>query len=518
MPLSLVDVAGANFRTDDESDQLTTEFMSYLGVTKRLLPARLAVARSLAVPTAPPEIPDKAEQGKVIKGDALFGTGAHLGTWTALVVERSGASDVDLRFLMDQVARHWRRGISLLHDDWKASDEGHTRFIRRLVEVSGLKPDGGGHDAGGSEFSVTEYGGEIVLPIGEVSLDTANGERISWTMNGPGGSPHVAIMGGVGSGKTRSAVAILRALREQIQVPCLVFDFKGDLGETPDQSSSYRVDRLCHGMTIRPPETPVPLDVLALSGRTEVDINFAAQRFLDSFSRLKGSGVGAKQSSAVYEAASRALRSNNVCKLTDILVSLRAVYADRGLSEDGATATMEEICRFPLFEPTMNSNDFFSRSWVISLPANLPDRSRAIIVNLVLDALDRHLNSLPESRVDEHGNRSLRVLCVIDEAHRILSTKVPGLSSLIRQSRSKGGGVMLISQSPDDFAGEDDDFLAEMGLVIAFSTNARPNQVVRLIGKGVNLANLPAGECIVKRRGEGAAKRVRAWAREKISA
>jgi DNA sulfur modification protein DndE len=57
---------------------------------------------------------------------------------------------------------------------------------------------------------------------------------------------------------------------------------------------------------------------------------------------------------------------------------LKATYEEKGIEEDGATATMDAICRFPLFEPTQRPEDFFSRSWVISLPAQLPEESRGI--------------------------------------------------------------------------------------------------------------------------------------------
>jgi DNA sulfur modification protein DndE len=73
MGLSLVEVAGANFRTDEESDTLNTAFMGRLGMRKRYLPARLAIARSLAT-SAPPEIvEDGLDPGKAIKGDRSSG-------------------------------------------------------------------------------------------------------------------------------------------------------------------------------------------------------------------------------------------------------------------------------------------------------------------------------------------------------------------------------------------------------------------------------------------------------------
>lgn len=68
-------------------------------------------------------------------------------------------------------------------------------------------------------------------------------------------------------------------------------------------------------------------------------------------------------------------------------------------------------------------------------------------MNLVLDALDQYLNSLPDTPVDGDGSRGMRIIAMVDEAHRVLGTKLPSLSNLVRMSRSKGGAVMLISQS-----------------------------------------------------------------------
>lgn len=70
---------------------------------------------------------------------------------------------------------------------------------------------------------------------------------------------------------------------------------------------------------------------------------------------------------------------------------------------------------------------------------------------------------------------------------------------------------MLISQSPEDFSGEDDDFLSEMGLVASFATNASPQAVRRILGPGANLATLQKGQAWVKLRGETGARRITAW-------
>jgi hypothetical protein len=346
----------------------------------------------------------------------------------------------------------------------------------------------------------------LVIPLGEVAQDAATGEPVAWALNAPGGSPHAAFMGAVGSGKTRTAASMLRAIRDRTPVPLIAFDFKGDMSD-----ANNRLDQAFAATVIEPPRTPVPLDVLALSDRSRTGIALAAQRLRDSLATLRGSGFGPVQRGLLGDAAERALAANTPCRLADVLAALRAVYAERDRKEDGATGSLADLCRFALFDPEMGPEAFFARSWIIRLTSDLPDLVKVSIVTLMTDALDRYLNSLGDTATDEAGNRALRVLCVIDEAHRILGVKLPGLSGLIRQSRSKGGAVLLISQGPDDFDGVEDDFLNEMGLVVAFRTNADPKAVRRILGPSANLAMLERGQAWAKVGGEPAARRIIAW-------
>lgn len=469
------------------------------------MPARLAIARSLAVadmPAAP-----VGDAGRTINGQNLFGTGDDLAAWVSLIVEHAGQAPADVRVLQGLVAAHWARGMRLLADLLDEAEGDAFEFKRRLAEAA--LPHGPARPADAPARGVADQP-LVPLPleisIGEVAQDAASGTVVSWTLNAPGGSPHAAFMGGVGSGKTRTAAHMLRAIRARMPVPIIAFDFKGDMSD-----SNNRLDEAFAATIIEPPRTAVPLDVLALTDRSGTGIALAAQRLRDSLSTLKGSGFGPVQKGLLGDAAERALATNTPCRLVDVLVALRTVYADRSRKEDGAVTSLADLCRFPLFDPQMSPETFFGRSWIIRLTSDLPDLVKVSIVTLMTDALDRYLNSLVDAPIDDAGNRALRVLCVIDEANRILGVRLPGLSGLIRLSRSKGGSVLLISQSPDDFSGVEDDFLNEMGLVVAFRTNSDPKEVRRILGSGANLATLERGQAWAKIGGEPTARKIVAW-------
>ncbi len=502
MAIGLDEIVTSAFRATADADAQAQLIKDRLGFGAFNIPARLAIARSLAIASPPPPVP-RVEMGRVIKGEALFGTGVDLATWTSLIIEHAGRAPEDMRTFQGLVAAHWTRGLGLIAEALNDAKGDSGAFWTTLARAALPEGDPAVGETPGETPSPP---GSIEVAIGAVSEDAATGEAIRWRPNAAGGSPHAALMGGVGSGKTRTAIGMLKAIRAYTPVPIIAFDFKGDMTD-----NANALDIAFGATVIAPPHQTVPLDFLALADRSPINVSLAAQRLRDSLTTLRGTRYGDRQKDALSEAAERILRTGRPCGLVELRDALKAVYAERSMKEDGAVTNLNDLCRLPLFRSELNPKAFFARSWIIRLTQDIPDLVKVTIVTLITDALDRHLNSQTDSATDAEGNRALRVLCVIDEAHRILGSRLPGLSGLIRLSRSKGGAVMLISQSPDDFTGEDDDFLSEMGFVAAFATNANPAAVRRILGPGANLAVLEKGQAWTKLRGEAAARRIVAW-------
>jgi hypothetical protein len=117
----------------------------------------------------------------------------------------------------------------------------------------------------------------------------------------------------------------------------------------------------------------------------------------------------------------------------------------------------------------MTPGTFFSQSWVISLKALGSEELKRLVILLLLDAVKAFILTQNDAGVIG-GFRNLRHLLVIDEARRILAEKrYQSLVDLVRQGRSKGSVVMLLSQDPGDFDGQADDFTTQLGTVIAFA-------------------------------------------------
>lgn len=507
MAVTLAELATMSFRTTRDADRQCEELLKRLGYKVNYLAARLAIARSLGLVDPPNQSTDAEDDpGRTIRGQQLFGESADAAAWLALIVQRSGTAQIERKELQRLVAAHWRRGAELLTQDWQDAGGSLTRFVEGLADRAALPENANLADGGaeGSSDDAPLEAGEILLPLGEIGEDADSGDPVTFPLNAPGGSPHMGIMGGAGSGKTRTAAFMVKRLRAEVAIPLLAFDFKGDLAD------SYQLDQHFGANVVAPPRQPLPLDVLSVAAADEFDLRETASRVAESIARIKTSKITAIQSTALNDAIYSCLKKEGTSTLKDVSDALNVEYRKLDRGPDELSATLAQLTRFVLFEPKLSHSEFFRRSWVVSLPPDTSAEVRKLVINLCLDALDRWINSLPDAPVID-GRRALRHLTFLDEAHVILNTGLPALNNLVRMSRSKGGVVALISQSPNDFEGQDDSFLDNVGLTLSFNTNAKAGPVNRIFGRGSALSDLETGVALCRIRTEARTRRVRCW-------
>lgn len=502
---TLLALNNAGFKTTQRADDLNTKLMGLLGLKSRYEPARLAIARSLSIRAPPPEVGDEEEDGKIIVGQNLFGD--DLAVWVALVVEHSQRENASVRDVQELVRRHWGRGIDLLMTEWEQCSGDFDRFVLQLAGRSGVREGGKirtvRHSADG-EFVPRAV--PVELSLGDPGIDVATQQPVKWLLNGRGNSPHVAVMGTLGTGKTRLAVNMMRQVRELSGCPVLLFDMaKGDLAADEELAREIGAE------VISAPRSPVPLDVLHIADRNPTEITNAAMRFRESFQLVTQSRPGGAQLDSLREAAQRALTASPVVRFKDVRDKLREVYAEKKRKDDTVTSTFNDLTAWELFEPRFKPAEFFQRSWIINV-AEATETAQRLIVFLVLDALYAHCRSLPDSELDDQHHRAMRLVVGIDEARKVLGYGHPSLIGLVRESRSKGMTLFLISQSPDDYDAEDENFLENIGLGLSFRTNAmRPAALRAVLGEAVDLGGLPNGVAVTRLPGRPGITRVKTW-------
>lgn len=233
--ISLENVLVSNFQTSAEADKITEMLKGQLGLSVRYRVARLAIGRSLGETSFPTQNVDA--QGRAIKGDLLFGLEEYP-LWVGLLItnikKHVQKPELTIATLQNAVRRHWHRGIMLLLVDWKEAEEDPRKFWEILIHRRALLPD---TVAKPGKFGETVHDVEmgfigtakaVYVELGK-GIDAPH-EQYKHLVNGVGTSPHMAIMGQSGSGKTRIMKEVLKQIHAQTAAPVILLDLgKGDL-------------------------------------------------------------------------------------------------------------------------------------------------------------------------------------------------------------------------------------------------------------------------------------------------
>jgi len=498
--------------------------------------ARVALCYSLSLPNTPDDA-GLDSGGQEFPRDVFFGKDEPI--LLALIRQRHRGHIDDESELPRLVKLHVERGVRFLAAEYERMNRRGDEFVLsvlRLLEQPTAVPG-----AGGAPTPVlTGANFELLVTVGH---ELKTGESTTYSLNAPGHSPHIAVMGRTRSGKTRTGLSLLWTLSAQARqgLTCLIFDYaKGDIANNQD------FVRHMEANVIRVPDAVIPHAPLGVESDDEKTIKLAARRLVDTVKAVVR--IGPKQSDAclkiVKEAYSRALGgelgpgaglegvlspedikgikeySHSQRKpgvdLRDILAVAEESYEAQGLKPDSLLAALREFCEFPLFAPVgQNIRDgLFDRNHVIDL-SRVPEGLRKLAVFLALDSVYARIMNEPDSPLDGRGFRRMKLLIVIDEAHNYLECRQPTLEKLIRESSSKGVGIILLSQSPDDFDQPKYNFAREMGLTVVFSCVVeRPRMLEALLGGDIDpqkLSQLPPGIALTRIPGSLRPTEVRIW-------
>ena len=497
--LTLSDVIKIGFKVSKKGDKLNDEMMRRLGGTKRYLPARLAIAYAIHKDTMLP--PKSSGGGNVIKGNFLFGGDVEILCWVALIQAAFPETKLTTaKSYENAVSALWESGLNHLNDLWRGSGENRAEFIKRLAEMSGVGAVASIHSSTSFDDiesqnrkateAIQDSARKVSLTIGKISQNVKTGEVVSWEPNRDGESPVLALLGSMGKGKTETAFQMIEQIRDQSNATFLIFDVKGDLSNSTRtrQTGATIID--CYDKSI-------PLDAFTPSSTTDKDMKRAALEFRDTFVQIRKEGMGANQLKHCYEAAYRTMKlKKSHVTLQSIRDQLDNYYEEENLKRDGLWLTMDELCAFEYFTPKQSPDDFFSKSWILDIHKLSPS-GKNLITDFVIDALWNWYAKQDDS--PKSGSyRALRNVLVVDEARELLKRGQKSLINLIRQSRSKGGVTIFMSQSPDDFDVKQEDYLTNIGLVVAFSTGAGPTSLKRVLGEKVDLGGLESGHCYTR--------------------
>jgi DNA sulfur modification protein DndE len=265
---------------------------------------------------------------------------------------------------------------------------------------------------------------------------------------------HLAIMGKPGVGKTQFLLKILSDIRIQsnYQTHFIYFDYKGDVVENARFLEIAKVQpfRLLQGTQT------LPINPFILPAYDDQTINVSAREKAESFASIN-SKLGVVQKGALTDTIRAAYAKRKDSSLPypdfhDVLQIALASYESDNKKDDSLIEVLRDLATFDLFwkhgSETPPIDRLSNRTLLIDLHA-MPVL-KELVAYLIIERLYKEMASLPDSPIS-NGNRTIRTILVIDEAHNYLNQKNPFLQRIIREGRSKGIVVFFASQSPADY-------------------------------------------------------------------
>ncbi len=320
----------------------------------------------------------------------------------------------------------------------------------------------------------------IKLRVG-VEKETNDPVYINFNKTDEHNNNYMGIIGKPGSGKTYFIKYLLKELRKntKYQTNFIIFDYaKGDIADDREFTSSTKAQ------LINMARTPLPLNIFKLRNNSYQEMRFAAERVVRIIRDVEAN-IGKVQEQNLYDA---------IVNSYEKLMHTDKPYPDFYIIRDELAQINEKPDSLTsVFRPLTEHNLFVSReqdAWdslinrtivvdIHELPA-LKD----LCVYFTLNELYKQLMLMPDSKVNPKSQaREMRTVIVIDEAHHFLNNKkrVKILEDLIREIRSKGASVILLSQSPDDYDQAEFNFLELLEFVYVLNCNPSSSKFLQQV-------------------------------------
>ena len=270
---------------------------------------------------------------------------------------------------------------------------------------------------------------------------------------------HIAVAGNSGTGKTQFALEFLSQIYEQSNghVNFIYLDFKGLKQDDIKRMDKFFQETRTNFVDV--PQTPFPVNPLTfIDNINEVNKTMGIDKFVDIV--CKYSNLGIKQKGKLREATYNTFieqKGGLYPTLEQINERLQELIGDK---KDTLTEIMDELSRYKIFiDDPKNESNFLNSNVYLSLSGDLSNSVRFTSLFLIINYLYNTFMNMDNSPV-ENNVKALRYVLLIDEAHVLFKEKKYQdiLEKLLREIRSKGVSVVLLSQGIDEYNQPNFDF------------------------------------------------------------
>lgn len=302
---------------------------------------------------------------------------------------------------------------------------------------------------------------------------------------------HMAIAGNSGTGKTQFALDFLKQISKvtQQQVNFLYLDFKG---LKQDDINYYQPFFDATNTTfIDAPHSAFPLNpVTFIDNVNEKNRIMGINKLVDIISNY--ANLGKRQVQQLKDAVRNAFdekKGGEHPTFQDIYVKTLEITGDE---PSRLREVLEGISELELFEKE-NKKDFLSSNYYLSLSGDLPGHIRFTATFLIINYLYNIFMNMENTPV-EGESKGIRYVLLIDEAHVIFKERKAQdlLEKILREIRSKGVSVVLLSQGIREFIQPSFDFSSMCE--IAFLLDIKDKNNVRMMSQFLGMGQKESGK------------------------
>lgn len=403
------------------------------------IPMRIAFGRSLQIGKEPVvderdnEVLEKIKNTKAKEQPPLTTIEQNDGLLFRALLSQRYKRKIDGDEYVDLLAKHIEHGLFIINYDTEKL-KGYDYLVAISSHISQPGDETPKHrvDIHPSILSVNIGKNKDTQEPVVININTAN-------------NPHFAVMGGSGSGKTFFLKHLLKEIRKNSheETNFIIFDYKdGDIAT----DNNFLND--CNAELIDIKKSPLPLNVFA-GAHTEKEQKERAERIVEIVKNVEAS-IGKVQENNLYNAILNAYLNN---KPYPDFEAVRNELNQINLKPDSLTSVLRPLVDLNYFA---KASDKIYGSWTNkTLVIDIHEiEKKELLCFFVLNQIHQELKKLGVAPQDpETKARQIRTFVVIDEAHYFLANpkRAKILENMIRDVRSAGGGIILASQSPDDY-------------------------------------------------------------------
>ena len=335
-----------------------------------------------------------------------------------------------------------------------------------------------------------KYFSELIkLKVGK-SFDD---EQIFFNLNDTSihNNAHIAVAGNSGTGKTHFAKSIMQQVVDESkgEVNFIFLDFKGLKKE--DEKAMQSFFNKTKAVYIDAPQKPFPLNPLAfIDIVNEKNRIMGINKFVDIITSY--SNIGKVQQQTLKDATRLAFQTVK----SGTYPSIRDIY-NNIIAADNRPSTLREILQnlseLDLFQTKVDlQNSFLNQNYYFSLSGDLSNNVRFTSVFLIINYIYNTFMNMDNAPI-EGKYQGMRYVFLIDEAHVIFKERKSQdlLEKILREIRSKGVSVVLLSQGIEEFNQPTFDFSSMCETAFLFDIKDKTNlkMIERFLGIGDKYSN-----------------------------